>query len=357
MSLPEPALDAESLFNLAVAQRLDLRALQAGYAAQEAAVHKAVLDQFPNLALTITGTRDSSDNRLLGPAVNFTLPLWNRNRGGIAVAEATRAALKAEYEARIFQTRAEISAAVSGLEVARKQRTDLSGGLPELERFAAAARRAADQGDLALATAETPNRRARQTARARAARSGGFRATDRAGTIDGPADGKLEMNRVMLLLLLLALLMSCSDGPSSDATSEPAALVTLATATPGDLAETVTVYGAASAGAASEQALSAPVESTIATIDAPTGTHVQSGQPIVTLQPSPTAALELIRATNDAAQAEAAYARAQRLRGDGLMSDATERPRGGGECGCTRASLARRSDALTIRAPASGTVR
>jgi outer membrane protein, heavy metal efflux system len=155
LDVPQPATDAKSLFTLAAAQRLDLKALQAGYASQDAAVHKAVLDQFPNLTLTISGTRDNTGNKLLGPAINFALPVWNRNRGGIAVAQATRAALKAEYAARLFQTQAGIAAAVAGLDIARRQRTDLAAGLPALIQFAAATRRAATRGDLALATAET----------------------------------------------------------------------------------------------------------------------------------------------------------------------------------------------------------
>ena len=153
--LPEAAPDSGILFNLAVANRTDLQALKAGYQAQEASVRKAVLDQFPTLDLTISGTRDTGTNKLLGPSVGFTLPLWNRNRGGIAIERATRAALRAEYDARLFQTRAEIAAAVGGLNIARQQRAIIMDGLPEIEKFARATRRAADRGDLALATAET----------------------------------------------------------------------------------------------------------------------------------------------------------------------------------------------------------
>lgn len=160
-ALPAPPLDAEALFALARTRRTDLRALEAGYAAQEAAVHKAVLDQFPTLGLTINGNRDSAGNTLIGPAVNFTLPLWNRNRGGIAIERATRTALKAEYDARLFQTRAEIAAAVSGIMVARRQREAVLRDLPAAIRFAEASRRAADRGDLALATAETAEQAAR----------------------------------------------------------------------------------------------------------------------------------------------------------------------------------------------------
>lgn len=154
-SLPPPPPDASVLFAMAQQSRTDLQALRAGYAAQEAALHKAVLDQFPTLDLTVNAARDTAGNVTIGPAVSFTLPLWNRNRGGIAVERATRAALKAEYEARLFQTRAEIAAALGGVTMSRRQREAVLASLPAARRFAAANRRAADRGDLSLTTAAT----------------------------------------------------------------------------------------------------------------------------------------------------------------------------------------------------------
>lgn len=151
---PVPPATA-ALVAQAVERRLDLQALRAGYEAAEADVHKAVLEQFPALSLTLAGARDTSNNYTLGPAVGFTLPLWNRNRGGIAIATATREQLRAEYDARLFQTRAEIDAAVVSLETVRKQEASLRAQLPELERFADGTERAAQRGDLAPAMAET----------------------------------------------------------------------------------------------------------------------------------------------------------------------------------------------------------
>lgn len=139
----------------AVDRRLDLQALRAGYSTNEAETHKAVLDQFPTLSLTGAYARDTADNRTLGPQIQFTLPLWNRNRGGIAIARATREQVKAEYEARLFQTRAEIGAAVAGITTLLRQRAELAGQLPEIERYADATERAAKRGDLAPVTADT----------------------------------------------------------------------------------------------------------------------------------------------------------------------------------------------------------
>jgi outer membrane protein TolC len=159
--LAAPAPAAAFLYEIAVRERTDLQALRAGYGAQEAAVHKAVLDQFPTLDLSINGARDTAGNLTLGPSVAFTLPLWNRNRGGIAIERATRAALRAEYEARLFKTRADIAAAIESLLVLRRQRDAILRDLPALERFAQANRRAADRGDLPLTTAMTAEQAAR----------------------------------------------------------------------------------------------------------------------------------------------------------------------------------------------------
>jgi len=155
VAAPEPQAtpEAAKLVDLALDRRLDLAALRAGYDSAEAEVHKAVLEQFPSLSLSFNYARDTADNRTFGPAVGFTLPLWNRNRGAIKTATTTREQLKAEYEARQFQTRAEITAAVEGLANAHRQSEALQAQLPELERYASAASRAARNGDLAPATA------------------------------------------------------------------------------------------------------------------------------------------------------------------------------------------------------------
>lgn len=154
---PEPASapPADTLVMQAIDRRLDLQALRAGYGVAEADVHKAILDQFPNLSLTLAAARDTAGNFTLGPQIGFALPIWNRNRGGIAIARATRAQLHAEYDARLFQTRADIAAAVAGLAIARQQRADLVATLPRIEQFAGATDRAARRGDLAIAVAET----------------------------------------------------------------------------------------------------------------------------------------------------------------------------------------------------------
>jgi outer membrane protein TolC len=157
IAAPSPAAppeDADALFARARTERLDLAALRAGYASQEASVRKAVLDQFPSLQLTVTRQQDTTDNQLIGPQVAFTLPLWNRNRGGIAVAKATREQLRAEYQARLFAARAEIADLVAGLRAEQQRRAQIEAQVAPLAPTVQATRAAAVRGDVADAVAD-----------------------------------------------------------------------------------------------------------------------------------------------------------------------------------------------------------
>jgi outer membrane protein TolC len=147
--------DAMALFAAARASRLDLQALSAGYDSQQAALRRAVLGQYPRLAITLNRARDTSQVQTFGPAVTLDLPLWNRSRGAIAVAEATRDRLRSEYAARLFQTRADIAALVAALNRNEQARVALAAQLPEIERIADGFDAAARRGDLTVSLAES----------------------------------------------------------------------------------------------------------------------------------------------------------------------------------------------------------
>ncbi len=151
---PEAPPAAGRLYDLALAHRADLAALREGYASQEGAVRLAVMNQFPALNLTVNANRDTTGNKTLGPQVDFTLPLWNRNRGGIAIEKATREQLKAEYDARLFQTRADIAAAVDDILIARQQRQRILDQLPVERAIAESSAKAAQHGDISGAAAQ-----------------------------------------------------------------------------------------------------------------------------------------------------------------------------------------------------------
>lgn len=154
-STPHPRPQIAQLVALALERRLDLLALRQGYESQEAALQLAVLDQYPRLGLTLTRARDTGGVQTFGPAVSFDLPLWNRSRGGIRVAAATRAQLRAEYEARLAATRSDIAALVSGLEIGLRQRAEIAAQVGPLRDYVVSVEAAAGRGDLALSVADS----------------------------------------------------------------------------------------------------------------------------------------------------------------------------------------------------------
>jgi outer membrane protein TolC len=148
-------LNASALFERARDERLDLQAFAAGYQSQEIAVRRAVLGQYPRLMLTLNRARDTSAVNTFGPAISLDLPLWNRNRGAIRVAEADRSRLRAEYEARLFNTRADIAALVDNINREQAQLDQLAQQLPALRRISRNFSAAAQRGDVTATAAET----------------------------------------------------------------------------------------------------------------------------------------------------------------------------------------------------------
>jgi outer membrane protein TolC len=133
-------------------RRPDLLALQAGYAAQDANLRKAVLAQFPLLNVSGNHARDNSDISSNGAGASFALPIFNGGRGQIAVEKATREQLRAEYQARLDQTEAEVAGDRAELAAALKQVGELEASVPRLEAMAAGSEPAYARGDIDSAT-------------------------------------------------------------------------------------------------------------------------------------------------------------------------------------------------------------
>lgn len=163
----------------------------------------------------------------------------------------------------------------------------------------------------------------------------------------------------LLAIVPLMLVAACSSGASEEGnTAAPVALVKLAKASTGDIAQSVTLYGEIERGGDSQIVLSAPFEAKVIAIDAPAGSAVTAGQVIARLQASPASQAQFRAATSDATAASQALARARRLRADGLASDAdVEAARSrAAAASALLASFNERSANLVLRAPHTGFV-
>jgi len=144
LSLPpfDPAAIRASLPGLPD-RRPDLLALRMAYAQQDETVRQAILSQFPDLVL---GGSIASDNSKVingGPEATLGLPVFDRNQGNIAIANATRAQLHADYSARLAATIGEVEATLGEM-------AQLSTQLAIARRDLPAARLAADRAAAAF---------------------------------------------------------------------------------------------------------------------------------------------------------------------------------------------------------------
>ena len=147
--------DGAQLFATAERRRLDLGALKAGYASQEASVYRAILGQYPAVTLGLNNNQYYTMYNSGGPSISMDIPLFNRNRGTIAIAERTRSQLYQEYVARLNQARADIGTVVVDLARIALEREPLVRELPELTRAESILREAAAAGDVTLVNYET----------------------------------------------------------------------------------------------------------------------------------------------------------------------------------------------------------
>ena len=129
-------------------RRPDLLALKAGYGAQDANLRKAILMQFPVVNLGFSHASDTSAVVTNGLAATFTIPIFNRGRGEIAVQAATREQLRAEYQARLDQTVADAAAARRERDASRLMITKLQGQVPALLAMVARADAPYRRGDI-----------------------------------------------------------------------------------------------------------------------------------------------------------------------------------------------------------------
>ena len=132
-------------------QRPDLQALQAGYRSQQEKFRGAVLAQFPALNVGVTRARDTSGLYTIGFGLNLSLPIFNRNRGNVAIEDATRKKLFDEYQNRLNSAYSEIAIALENLPLLQNQLQHTHQGMAELQSVAQRAEAAYQAGNLAAA--------------------------------------------------------------------------------------------------------------------------------------------------------------------------------------------------------------
>ncbi len=132
-------------------RRPDLQALQAGYRSQEEKFRGAVLAQFPALNVGLTRARDTGGLYTIGFGLTLNLPIFNRNRGNIAIEAATRKELFDEYQIRLNSAYNEIVVAFENHPLIEHQLQRVREALAELRDVATRVETAYRTGNFAAA--------------------------------------------------------------------------------------------------------------------------------------------------------------------------------------------------------------
>lgn len=139
-------------------RRPDLLALQAGYRSADARYRQAILQQFPAIQVGFSKARDADGIYTRGFQVSLTLPLFNRNRGNIALTEATRKKLHVEYTLRLTKAQDQVEQILQDQKLLVQQRAQLqhatASASATVQRMRAIAM-PGDVSDLALAQLQT----------------------------------------------------------------------------------------------------------------------------------------------------------------------------------------------------------
>jgi len=117
----EPIPQLSDLLKTMENQRFDLLALRRGYESQEERVRAAILRQFPRFSIGPTLSRDTGDFLTLGFGLAVDLPVFNANRGQIAIQRATRQQLRQEYAARLHEARSSLARELNRLASAKEK--------------------------------------------------------------------------------------------------------------------------------------------------------------------------------------------------------------------------------------------
>lgn len=137
----------ESIEHLAQ-RRPDLRALEFGYASQEQRLRMSILAQFPVLNVGLTRARDTAGLYTQGIGMTLSLPIFNGNRGNIAIEQATRQKLHDEYQLRINTAVAEIARILQDQKLLGQQLRNVERGVITLGLASSNAQAAFDVGSI-----------------------------------------------------------------------------------------------------------------------------------------------------------------------------------------------------------------
>lgn len=121
VALAPRAARPEDLQTLLDASNPELSAVRAAYEASEQSLRVEVRKQYPDLTIGPGFGTDQGDSRVL-LGVSLPIPLWNRNRQGIAEASAAREVARGRFETTYERLASQLAIALTRYDAGKEQR-------------------------------------------------------------------------------------------------------------------------------------------------------------------------------------------------------------------------------------------
>jgi cobalt-zinc-cadmium efflux system outer membrane protein len=118
---PPRTLNADTLVEVALERRRELLALRQEGRAIDAEIERLRAERIPPVSLVFNMQQDSPDQYWAGPGISIAAPVWRRNQGSIAEAEAARRRNKLELETSARSTERDLRTAI---EAAKQRRAE-----------------------------------------------------------------------------------------------------------------------------------------------------------------------------------------------------------------------------------------
>lgn len=140
--LEVPALDEQRVLALLAQlpqRRPDLIALRSAYQAEDQRYRAAIAGQFPTFTVGFTRARDTSGLYTNGFGITLSLPIFNGNRGNIAIEDATRDKLRRDYQNRIDTVQSDVHRILAEQRINARQLQEVRQAVAQLSQAAASA--------------------------------------------------------------------------------------------------------------------------------------------------------------------------------------------------------------------------
>ena len=140
-------LPKEGYLTNSIKSRLDIIAIKKAYKENEYMLKAAIREQFPDIVLSLTSSRDNSDLYTIVPGISISIPIFNHNQAKIAKLRAERVKLSEVYAYRILNSKINVQRIMKLIQENREMLRIVKQNKQRLENLLKEYKKAVKMGD------------------------------------------------------------------------------------------------------------------------------------------------------------------------------------------------------------------